>query len=133
MQPSPVRLRPLPVIVPAPVEDAQLIEAPEEAQLVRARIFALGMLIAIAGVLGYGGYSAVRAFSDAFVAPLTLSPNSDVVLASKLKLDDLARERAQTAAELQGIDAELRANEKALRRLHSCKASSSTRWTGSAR
>jgi hypothetical protein len=117
MQSSPVRLRPLPVVVPSPVEDAQLVEVPE-GQLVRARLFALTMLIVIAGVLGYGGYSAIRAFSDAFIAPLTLSPNSDVVLASKLKLDDLARERAQTAAELQGIDAELRANEKALRRLH---------------
>lgn len=132
MHQVPVRLRSLPVVVPAPVEDAQLIEVPEGGPYVRARIFALTMLLLIAGALGYGGYSALRAFSDSFIAPMTLSPNSDVVLASKLKLDDLARERAQTAAELQGLDAELRANEKALRRLHELegKYQAAADWVG---
>lgn len=125
-----VRLRPLPPPDPHEIEDALVIEPHQDVHFIKARIFALTMLLLIAGALCYGGYSAFRAFTDSFIAPLTLSPNSEIVLASKLKLDELGRERAQVAADLQRIDTELKASAQAVRRLRELqgKFQSSVQW-----
>jgi hypothetical protein len=127
---STVRLRPLRHAVPVEIEDALVIEAPEEVHFGKARVFALTMLVLIAGALCYGGYSAFRAFTDSFIAPLSLSPTSEIVLSSKLKLDELGRERAQVAADLQRIDTEINTNAQAVRRLRDLqdKFESSVRW-----
>ncbi|HET8937246.1 MAG TPA: hypothetical protein VFN67_27580 [Polyangiales bacterium] len=126
-----VRLRQIPQPEPVEVEDALVLDEPrEQSHFVKARIFALTMLVLIAGALTYGGYSAFRAFTDSFIAPLTLSPNSEIVLSSKLKLDELGRERAQVAADLQRLDTELKANAQAVRRLRELqgKFQSSVNW-----
>jgi hypothetical protein len=98
------------------VEDAHLV-GDHVRLLARTRIFALGMLFIIVTMLGYVGLSAYRVFSDSFVTPLMLSPDNDLVIASKLKLDELAHERAQAAAELLEIDSELAADQESLRQL----------------
>jgi hypothetical protein len=128
-----VRLRPLPQTAPAEIEDAIVIDTPahdERPGYVRARIFASSMLLLITGALSYGGYCAYLAFTDSFIAPLSLSPDSEIVLSSKLKLDDLHHERAQVAADLQRLDTELKANAHAvgsLRDLQS-KYQSAVNW-----
>ena len=112
------RLRPLPQTTRAEraeIEDALVIEAHEPPpRYLKARIFASSMLLLIAAALSYGGYSAYRAFTDSFIAPLSLSPGSEIVLSSKLKLDELGHERAQVAADLQRLDTELKANAHAV-------------------
>jgi hypothetical protein len=80
------------------------------------------MLGAVLGALGYVAYSSYTVFSDSFVAPLTLSADSDVVISSKLKLDELTQERTRAAAELHGIEAEMRGNETSLQQLRELQA-----------
>jgi hypothetical protein len=54
------------------------------------------------------------------------------VVSSKLKLDELAHERARAAAELHGIDAQVRGNEDSLKQLRSLqeKLQSEVTWYG---
>src|SRR5262249_55938551 len=73
--------------------------------------------------------------TDSFVAPATLSPESDVVLASKLKAGELALERDRASAELVGLEADLLAADKATNRLEELKKNSANAldWTSNDR
>jgi hypothetical protein len=80
----------------------------------------LGALVALGAVvlsLGYGAYSAYTATRDAFVVPTILSPSSEAVVSTKLRLGELRVERVRSVAELEGVEADLSGADQALTRL----------------
>jgi len=81
------------------------------------RLGALAVLCGIVSGAAYGGYSIYACVRDAFVVPTILSPTSDVVVATKLKLGELRVERVRAVAEMESLDADLAGSEKALVRL----------------
>src|SRR5262249_9500434 len=98
---------------------------------IQGRIFSILMLTGLAATVGSVGQLGYRAATDSFVAPAILSPDSDAVLASKLKARELEVERARARAELEGIEADLAAADKALRQLAELKENSANalHWT----
>lgn len=94
----------------------------------------LGAVVALCGVtsaLAYGGYTVYTCARDSFAVPTILSPSSEVVAATTLKLGELHVERVRALAEIEGIDAELAGAEQALGRLRELKRTSSDalHWT----
>jgi hypothetical protein len=94
----------------------------------------LGAFLALCGVtsaLAYGGYSLYACARDSFAVPTILSPSSDVVAATTLKLGELHVERVRAVAEIEGIDADLAGAEQAVTRLQELKRTSSDakHWT----
>lgn len=99
----------------------------------RTRLFSLGMLAVFAGAAATLAVQGYHAATDAFVAPVILSPDSDVVLQTKLKISELAVERSRIGAEISAIDADVAACEEAVRRLRAlaATAASAAAWTRS--
>jgi hypothetical protein len=97
----------------------------------RARAFSLAMLCAVASALGYAGYTAYGATRDSYVAPAILSPDSDVVIASKLKVAEMADDRARASAERDDVDAVIEADDRGVERLGSLqrKLENAVHWT----
>jgi len=93
------------------------IVAPLATSTVRTRLFAGFILLALMAGFGAVGHTVYRALRDSFVAPAILSPDSDVVIANKLKISEVEVERARASAEMEGIEADLAAADHALRRL----------------
>jgi len=87
----------------------------------RTRIMAFGTLCGVMGGFGFVGLTVYEAVRDSFIAPAILSPESDIVMNSKLKVDELEVERVRAAAEVEGIDADLAAAEQAVTRLDELK------------
>jgi hypothetical protein len=100
-------------------------------ELVKARVVAMAALAVVMAVVVWLGRDVYFVMTDSFVAPAILSPDSDIVLANKLKMSELTVERARAAAELEGIELDLAASEKAVQRLEDLRASSTTAldWT----
>jgi hypothetical protein len=88
-------------------------------------------LCGVTGALAYGGYSLYACARDSFAVPTILSPSSDVVAATNLKLGELHVERVRAVAEIEGIDADLAGAEQAVTRLQELKRTSSDakHWT----
>jgi hypothetical protein len=80
-------------------------------------MMAIAFLGAVVTAFVFAGRTIYYAFHDAFVVPAILSPDSDTVIASKLKLGELDVERARAGAELEGVEADLAASAKAIERL----------------
>jgi hypothetical protein len=97
----------------------------------RARLFALVALASIAAGVSYAGQQTYHAATDSFVAPIILSPDSDVVLAAKLRASQLSVERSRTASEVDAIDEALEAGRNAIARLKGLQRTpaSSHAWT----
>jgi len=91
--------------------------APARPNGVRARLFAVAALASIAAAVSYAGHQGYRAATDSFVAPIILSPDSDVVLAAKLRASQLSVERSRTASEVDAIEEALAAGQNAIARL----------------
>ena len=85
------------------------------------RVISLAVLAAVSSGLTYGVAMAVRAARDAFVAPAILSPDNDLVLASKIKLGELSVERERARAELESLDSNVAADDAAIVRLADLK------------
>jgi hypothetical protein len=62
--------------------------------------------------------------TDGFVAPIILSPDSDMVIQSKLSMGQLQAEKHRIMSAKEGIDAELEAGEKAIAELKALHAAS---------
>jgi len=73
-------------------------------------------------MLTYAVDSAYTASRDSFVAPAILSPDSDVIITGKLKLGELLLERSRVAAAIEGIDAEVVADDKGIEQLEGLRA-----------
>jgi hypothetical protein len=126
-------LKPPDGIVPAPLGvDAEPTPPPTIRRSgTLTRLFAAGTLLALVAGLGYVGHGAYRAMTDAFIAPMILSPESDVVMEQRAKLTQLEVERARAAAEAEGVDAELARIEKGMARLGELEAmaKNALEWT----
>jgi hypothetical protein len=98
---------------------------------IATRISAFVALCGVTAALGYGGYTVYACARDSFAVPTILSPSSDVVAATTLKLGELHVERVRALAEIEGIDADLGGAEQALGRLRELKRTSSDalQWT----
>jgi hypothetical protein len=81
------------------------------------RLGALATLGAIALGVCYGVYSVYTAARDAFVVPTIMSPSSEAVVATKLRLGELRVERVRAVGELEGVEADLAGAEQGLARL----------------
>jgi len=97
---------------------------------IKTRFFSLAMATAMISGCGWVGHQSYRALMDSFVAPIILSPDNDLVLASKVKLSELQVERSRTQVEGEAIDGDLVAGAKAVERLKnlSVTAASALDW-----
>jgi hypothetical protein len=97
----------------------------------RTRIMAFSSLVAFACTIAYTAREAYRAATDSFVAPIILSPDSDVVLTNKLKVAELQVERVRTRAQSDAIAADVEACDRAISRLGELQAiaDKGLRWT----
>ncbi len=95
------------------------------------RMLSLGMLGVVVATIGYAGRTAYQAGHDSFVAPTILSPDSDLVIANKLKLNELLVERARVVGAIEGADAEIEADTKGIAELEGLRAKldQSVQWT----
>lgn len=81
------------VPVPAAATEPQEVEArPLRRPSVLARMGSIVVLLGILAGIGYLTYSAVLAFTDAWVAPTNLSPDSDAVIRLNLEINRQAAE-----------------------------------------
>lgn len=97
----------------------------------KTRIFAFATLVTLVSGIGYVGREAYRAFTDSFVAPIILSPDNDMVVQNKVKMSELYVERARTEAEIEGVEGDLAACDKAIARLDDLQRTieSALAWT----
>lgn len=99
-----------------PDASGQLVQLPLESPR-KARLFSLAALALVALTVVSVGLIGYRALTDSFVAPSILSPDSDLVLANKLRFNQLMVERTRAEVELEGVNADLAAAQVALQRL----------------
>lgn len=85
------------------------------------RILAFVTLCVVVAGLALVAHAAYRAMTDAFVAPMILSPDSDLVLENRKKTVDLEVDLARTSAQSEEARAELAAIEIAVGRLTELK------------
>jgi hypothetical protein len=71
------------------------------------RVLAASALLGVAAGLLALGYTAYWAITDSYVAPMSLSPDSDLAVANKAKLTQLEVEQARTRTKIEELDAEL--------------------------
>ena len=83
----------------------------------RNRAAGLIVLAIVVGLLGMGARCAYYAITDAWIAPLYLSPHSDAVLPLKLKMAREQDEMARVQADLQRIDGNMKAVDAAIAKL----------------
>lgn len=120
-----------PQSVREPSAAPQTAPVPTPRSGLHVRFFSLLTLCAIAVGFAYLAMTAYQAVVDSFVAPAILSPDSDAVMAAKLKWSELTVERARAQAELEGIQADLTAGEKTIRSLQDLHhhAEGAAHWT----
>ncbi len=99
---------------PAPVERPSL----GRARTLGVRLSALSVLGLVATGVAWVADAAWQATRDAFIAPLTLSPDSAAVLESKLRLADLELERTRSVAQADAASADADDADEELSRLH---------------
>lgn len=120
---------------PSPMPPAAVLEFPppavEKTPGLATRIGAFAVLMALVMGIVVIGRQVYLAVTDAFVAPMILSPDNDLVLAHKQKVLELESERSRANALLEGVEANISAIQEAelqLARLETL-ASSSMQWT----
>ena len=87
-----------------------------------SRLLALLGLLGLAAALALAGTTAHRALSDAWVAPLQLSPDNEKVLDLRIQQTKEKADRARLTAEVAGLDEELRAVDLSLTRMRALSA-----------
>ena len=94
------------------------------------RLFALSLLVATVGGLGWLGREVYFVITDSWIAPLHLSPDSDGVAALRMQRQRQLAELARLDAEVTRVDGELAAIDAAVVRLDKLRAHATTtrRW-----
>lgn len=87
------------------------------------RLLALVALATFVSGVGYVAQQGYRAMTDSFVAPIILTPQNDMVLASKLKLSELAVEHAKAKSQADALEADVAACDEAVERLQGLRHS----------
>lgn len=101
-------------------------DSPDASKNFQARIFAAGALLTFAAGVAYAGSEGYRAATDSFVAPMILSPESELVLQTKAKISELEVERHRILTESEAIDLDLAAADAAIARLKQLQTTMST-------
>ena len=101
-----------------------LAQEPTEKPGIAPRLLALTALTLVGGSLLWLGVALVRVFSDSWIAPISLSPDSDSVLQMNLQLTRERAEMERVEAEMMRIDAEIAAIDSGLERLGSLRHTS---------
>lgn len=105
-------------VVPAsPSHDAPTVLALPQRSSTATRVLSFAALCVTVLALAWVVHTVYRAATDSFVAPTILSPDNDLVLASKLRMSELVVERGRATAELESLDGEIAAAERAVERL----------------
>jgi hypothetical protein len=86
------------------------------------RWYAIVMLSLVLGALFWVGRTAYLAFTDSFVAPSILSPDSDIVMTSKLRLGEILVERSRSMAELESLNSDIAESQASLARITAVQA-----------
>lgn len=99
--------------------------------MVRPRVFALAVLAALLASAGWFGRSIYFAVADAWMVPITLSPDSDQVLQINVKLNEQIVQRDKLQSDVERIDMDLRGIDAAIARLRTIESSGkdALRWT----
>lgn len=87
----------------------------------RIRVLSLLALLVTLTLLGGLGNAAFHAIHDPLVAPIVLSPDSDLVLPSKLTLSRMITEQSDLQVRMQNAEGALQADEQAIARLKRLK------------
>lgn len=98
---------------------------------IKTRVFSFVALSALVGgcaVVGREGYFVA---TDSWVAPAILTPQNDIVLEQKMKLEQILLEKGRAEQALAEADGDLEAGEKAVLKLNELKdfASNALTWT----
>lgn len=95
------------------------------------RIFSTAALCATVAGVGYIGNTGYRCATDAWVVPVALGPDSDLVISSKLSRAQLVNERMKTISKRDEVEADLGAAEASIEELKVLQASvaKSLEWT----
>ncbi len=107
-------------------------QAREEAPGLGGRALALGALVGTAGSLLWLVVAIARVFTDSWIAPIALSPESDAVLSMNLELTRQRAEIERAQAEMARIDAEIEAVDGGLTRLRALRDQSAAMFAYSA-
>lgn len=91
---------------------------------VKTRLFSFVALAATFCGIGWVADNAYRIATDSFVAPIVLTPDSDMVIQSKLALGQLLGERIKVQARHDQIDATVSAADEAITQLEALAAES---------
>lgn len=89
----------------------------------KSRLFSFATLCGVVTLMGYGGSGVYRIATDEFVAPCVLSPDSDLVISSKLSMAQLVGERFRATTRREEIEVSVEAADKAIVELEELKAS----------
>jgi len=100
-------------------------------QWLGTRLFSITALCGSVCGLGYLANTGYRVATDAFVVPVVLSPDSDLVISSKLSRAALVAERMRSVTKKEQIDAEVDAADESIAELKvlQASASKSLEWT----
>lgn len=120
--------------VEAPAADETQLEddvAAAARQGVKPRVVALIALTTLALGTAALARSAYFALTDAWMAPITLSPDSDAVLAINVKLNEQEVERAKLRSDVDRIDADVKGIDAAVTELRALENNTrdALRWT----
>ena len=98
-----------------------------------ARVLSIAALGATVGAVGYVARTAYFVATDSFVVPVVLSPDSDLVIQSKLSRSALLAEQMRATTRKAEIEADLEAGEQAIEQLKALHAAASKalEWTSS--
>lgn len=97
-------------------------EAHDEKPGIGTRLLALSALLVTAASLGWLALSLVRVFTDSWIAPIELSPDSDAVLSLNLQYTRQRAEIEQAEAEMARVEASIGAIDSGLQRLRALRS-----------
>jgi len=106
-------------------------DRPERRSSLRTRLISFAALCGAVSAIGYVASTVYHVATDGFVAPIALSPDSDLVIQSKLSMSQLLAERMRITAKREATAAELEGASEALEELKALHASSAKalEWT----
>ena len=97
------------------MNDAAVADKPVGA---KPRIMALLGLTAVLAGVGFAGRAVYYAFADAWMAPITLSPDNDQVLQINVKVAEQQMQREKLRTDIERIDADILGVDAAVKRIH---------------
>ncbi len=96
-------------------------ETAKEQPTVKSRIFSVATLCGVVTLLGFAVNGVYRVATDQFVAPCVLSPDSDLVIQSKLSMAQLVSERFRVTTRREEIEVTVEASDRAIKELDDLK------------